>query len=618
MEKNSRSHSSAYLYELVDRLTVGVIVFDGHGQSEVQNHMSVEVFGPLASISAIGDPSLAERIRGTLMSRTPAFWSEERRIISGEVRWIEHRVEPAGSGVLWTVRDITHDHNAEEALRQSEQRFAIAFRSNPAGLAISRLSDGRFLEVNEETCRIYGHPREAIIGRTSPEIGIISEQTREFLVAQIASYHRLRNHELEIHGGDGVVRTVMFSWDKFMMDEELCMIATIIDVTELRKMESLNLRLQRMESIGALASGIVHDLNNLLGPIMLSLGALRKAMKDERSQHLVDMLETNSKRAADLAKQILTFARGTQTRRAPVSLSTISTETISLLRSTFSANIRVEDRIPKVLPKIHADPTQIHQVLLNLFVNARDAMPEGGTITVNADVIVVDEFHAQMFGDLVPGPYVKMTVEDTGSGIPHDVIGHIFDPFFTTKEPGKGTGIGLATVHSILKAHAGTITVASEVQKGTVFTIYLPVHEATEETADHIEVLAQWTGAGELIMVVDDDAIVREVARVTLTSFGYQAVTAVDGADAVSVLGRHPGEIRVVLTDMDMPVIDGQALAAIIRRMDHSIAIIGSSGTADTIRRERFSRAGIDSFLSKPYTAETLLKTIKSILTKKE
>jgi signal transduction histidine kinase/CheY-like chemotaxis protein len=393
-------------------------------------------------------------------------------------------------------------------------------------------------------------------------------------------------------------------------DEGVCF---VVDLTERKKLEQQFLRNQRMESIGTLASGIAHDLNNILAPIMLSIGVLKMKITDRACQELLSSLNASAERGADMVRQILSFARGVEGRKITVQLKHIIHDVKKIIQDTFPKNIRVEVLLPQDLWPIEGDPTQIHQVLLNLCVNARDAMPHGGVIKLAAENLRLDEHYAALNPEARAGTYICLQVEDNGTGMPPEIMDKIFDPFFTTKEIGKGTGLGLATSQGIIKSHGGFIQVFSEVGKGTTFKIHLPAQvAASDETAAETD-LARLRGNGELILVVDDEVIVREVIQDTLLSYGYRVLLAADGAEALAVYARQAGEIAVVLTDMMMPVMDGLALAQVLHKMNPRLPIIGASGLAagDRVQGEN---PAIKYFLSKPYTAEALLQILRQIL----
>ncbi|SNQ60025.1 PAS domain-containing hybrid sensor histidine kinase/response regulator [Candidatus Methanoperedens nitratireducens] len=394
-------------------------------------------------------------------------------------------------------------------------------------------------------------------------------------------------------------------------DIELILLA-IEDITEKKRLESQLLRSQRMESIGTLAGGIAHDLNNMLTPMMLSLQMLKEKYKDEQSQKLLTILEQNSQRSANLIKQVMSFARGMEGERKPLQVSHIISEIDKIAKETFPKNIELRTNVPDDLWTISGDVTQLHQVIMNLCVNARDAMPYGGVLSISAENFFVDKNFVRMHTDTKVGSYVVITVSDTGTGIPPKIVDRIFEPFFTTKEQGKGTGLGLSTALAIVKGHGGFINVYSEVGKGTAFRVYLPaikteIHEACEQQPGLL------VGDGEWILVAEDEESIRDVTFSTLEMSGYKVLTANDGVEAVALYAQNRDKIKVILMDMMMPVMDGQASIRAIRRVNPQVKIIAVSGLTEKDRLAKVAEL-TNAFLPKPYTAERLLKTIHEVL----
>ena len=401
-------------------------------------------------------------------------------------------------------------------------------------------------------------------------------------------------HDAEVGGGlplieekllkmDGTAMDVEVQGTSIMYGEEPATFSSMRDVTEKRALESQFLRAQRMEGIGTLAGGIAHDLNNVLAPIMMSIEILSEQVTDEGSLTLLATLQGGVQRAADLVGQVLSFARGVDGQRVAVNPVHLVGDLLKVMRDTFPKSIDVHLVPVRGLWTITGDPTQIHQVFLNLCVNARNAMPEGGTLTVNMENVVLNETDTKMNPESRPGPYVRVTVEDTGTGIPREIQDRVFEPFFTTQDIGKGTGLGLSTALGIVKSHGGFVHLQSVEGKGTSFSVYLP---ATTRLPQTDEVATENTGLprgnGELILVVDDEEAIRLVAQRTLERFGYRVVVACNGAEALALYVRHEGEIAAVLTDMAMPVMDGPALIAALLKMNPGVRIIGSSGLMST------------------------------------
>ncbi len=387
------------------------------------------------------------------------------------------------------------------------------------------------------------------------------------------------------------------------------------DITEKKQLETQFLRAQRMESLGTLASGIAHDLNNALTPIMMTVQLLEAKLLDEQSQEWLSILETNVKRGADLVKQVLLFSRGLEGQRTTLQVEKLILEIERIAKQTFSRAIEIHTDLPtQNLWTVSGDATQLHQVLMNLCVNARDAMQDSGTLEISARNLWIDEYYARMNLEAKVGPYVVITVSDTGAGIPKDIIDKIFEPFFTTKELGKGTGLGLSTVIGIIKSHGGFVNVYSEEGKGTQFKVYLPVTQTGETdvtAAEHHELLA---GHGELILVVDDEDSIREVTKNLLETHGYTVLVASDGIEAIALYSQHKEEISAVVIDMMMPSMDGPTTVRVLQKINPQVKIIGVSGLVSNHKMIELIGNSVKTFLPKPYRSNELLQNLQVVL----
>ncbi len=368
------------------------------------------------------------------------------------------------------------------------------------------------------------------------------------------------------------------------------------------------LRAQRQECIGTLASGIAHDLNNMLSPILLSLDLLKIGLP-EASKDLLVTVETCTQRAASMVRQVLTFARGVEGERLLLEMKCVIREIEKIVVGTFPRQITLETRIAEELPLINGDATQLQQVLLNLCVNARDAMPQGGTLRIQADALEIDDLCASSNPGMRRGRYVRLRLSDTGMGIPKRIIDKIFDPFFTTKPLGQGTGLGLSTVLGIVKSHEGLLEVHSEPGKGSTFEVFLPV--AVDQP---VPVSGADTGSaggqGQLILIVDDEAPVRKATEKTLAVHGYRTLTAADGVEALAIYAAQGDSIDAVLTDVMMPLVDGVALSRALRKMNPSVRIIAATGAAEESRKQDLKALNVSRVLGKPYTTGTLLAAL--------
>ena len=374
-------------------------------------------------------------------------------------------------------------------------------------------------------------------------------------------------------------------------------------------------RAQRLESIGMLAAGITHDLNNVLAPIGMVAPLLRTDTTSPRDLRLLDTLERCAERGAGLVRQILGFAHGIGGEPRLVQVKHLLRDITGLVTETFPKSIVFEEKFPAELWPIRANPTQIHQVLLNLCVNARDAMPKGGTLTVRAENCVLDAKAAAAFEGATPGAWLVLHVEDTGTGIPPEVLARIWDPFFTTKTTDKGTGLCLSTARGIVASHGGFITLETKLGRGTTFRVYLPAAEGAASAADVVRPLPAVRGHGELILFVDDEQSIREVAETILTRSGYRVITACDGVEAIARFATHATDVALIITDLDMPLLDGTALASAIRRLDPTKKILAMSGLGSTSRLQK-ERTGefASAFLAKPFTVDALLDSVAPLL----
>ncbi|MBD2560231.1 MULTISPECIES: hybrid sensor histidine kinase/response regulator [Nostoc] len=386
------------------------------------------------------------------------------------------------------------------------------------------------------------------------------------------------------------------------------------DITEKKHLEAQLFRAQRLESIGTLASGIAHDLNNILTPILAGaqLLPLKFPDADERTRHLLEILEINARRGADLVKQVLSFARGVEGKRITLQLRHLIVELAKILKETFPKSIQISTDVPQDLWMVSGDSTQLHQVLMNLCVNARDAMPNGGSLSLSAENLLIDENYARMNLEAKEGPYIVITVSDTGVGIPREILDKIFEPFFTTKDVGKGTGLGLSTVLGIIKSHGGFVNVYSEPGSGTSFKVYLPAVEGMETLTP--EELPPQTGHGELILVVDDEAAIQEITKTSLETHNYKTLIASDGIEAIALYAKNRDKISAVLMDIMLPSLDGLTAIRTLRKINPQVKIIASSGLMSENKLSAVAAIGVNTFLSKPYTVNELLLSLHKIL----
>ncbi|MEH2170254.1 MAG: response regulator [Nostoc sp.] len=386
------------------------------------------------------------------------------------------------------------------------------------------------------------------------------------------------------------------------------------DITEKKHLEAQLFRAQRLESIGTLASGIAHDLNNILTPILAGaqLLPLKFPDADERTRHLLEILEINARRGADLVKQVLSFARGVEGKHITLQLKHIIVEIAKILKETFPKSIEISTNVPQDLWMVSGDSTQLHQVLMNLCVNARDAMSNSGTLSISAENMLIDANYARMNLEAKEGPYIVITVFDTGVGIPKEMLDRIFEPFFTTKDVGQGTGLGLSTVLGIIKSHGGFVNVYSEPGSETSFQVYLPAVEGMETISP--EDMPPQTGHGELILVVDDEAAIQEIAITSLEAHNYKILVASDGIEAIALYAQNKDKISAVLMDIMLPSLDGLTAIRTLQKINPQVRIIASSGLMSDNKLSAITAIGVNTFLSKPYTVNELLLSLQKVL----
>jgi PAS domain S-box-containing protein len=383
------------------------------------------------------------------------------------------------------------------------------------------------------------------------------------------------------------------------------------NVTEQKRLEAQFLRTQRVESIGTLASGIAHDLNNVLSPILMGVQLLKTRTNDETGHKMLTTMECSAQRGTDMIRQLLAFGRGQEGARKLVSLKQVAGEMQKMIVETFPKTIEVQVRMEDPHP-IMGDATQIHQILLNLCVNARDAMPNGGRIVLSTKNVTLSKAQAARFAGARPGEYVLLSVTDNGSGIPCNIMHRIFEPFFTTKEAGKGTGLGLSTVMAIVKAHGGFLDVQSEPAKGTTFEIYLPRAELIDRIEARVGPAKALRGKGETVLIVDDDDAVLEMTTGLLTHYGYKVVTAKNGADAVALYSQNKNLIKLVIMDLMMPVMDGSAAIKALKEQQPALRVLATSGHT---QNDKVREIDPDiAFVPKPCPSEKLLDQIKKLL----
>ena len=509
------------------------------------------------------------------------------------------------------VLDLTERKRAAELIAEQ-----AALLDEAQDAIIVRDLEGKVIFWNKGAERMYGWTRQEVVGVDVS--GILFANSKRFAEVNALTLSQGKwSGDLQHLTKDKSEITIEARWT-LIRDKEgrpKSVLAINTDITEKKKIEAQFMRAQRMESIGTLAGGIAHDLNNILAPIMMSIDILKLTVTDPQGMSILDTIEVSSRRGSDIVRQVLSFARGLEGERVEIQPTHLLRDLESIIKNTFPKNIRLQFAIPNDTWLILGDPTQVHQILLNLCVNARDAMPNGGDLTIAVENCELDEQYAAMNIQAEAGRYVNISVTDSGTGIPQDVVDKIFDPFFTTKEINEGTGLGLSTVMTIVKSHGGIINVYSEAGKGTTFKVYLPAMELSAEAQQlRTQQISVPRGKDEMVLVIDDEASILTITSQTLLAFGYRVLTATDGAEGVAVYAQHKNEIAAVLTDMSMPIMDGAAVVRALTKINPAIKIIAASGLNANGEAARISGTAVKHFLTKPYTAGTLLTTMRATL----
>ena len=513
--------------------------------------------------------------------------------------------------LIGIAKDITEQKRIERQLREQASLLTITTDA----IIVTDINQ-IIMYWNPGAERLYGWEASSVIGKNINNLlAIEKEHIGKKIWGHVLAEGEWRGELKQKTKEDKEI--IVDSRSIVIRDEEAHPISILIvntDITEKKIMQEQFLRSQRLESIGTLAGGIAHDLNNVLAPILLSVDILKRRFPDEATQDLLQALHTSAIRGKDIIKQVLTFARGVGGEYSVLQPKHLVKEMDNIMHETFPKMLNINVHVQNDLWTITADPTQIHQVLLNLCLNARDAMPSGGTLALDAENVIIGSDFVRTHLNAKEGKYVSFRISDTGTGIPPETLDKIFDPFFTTKDIGKGTGLGLSTVHALIKGHGGFVTVESKIGHGSIFSVYLPVSDLQGELP--VKALEQQyhKGNNEQILVVDDEEAILEIARQTLEYSGYRVLTAKDGTEAIALYLREQNDIKLVLTDIHMPYMDGISLIRSLRQIQPSLKIIAASGQGADIHFLGAAEIMVQGFIPKPFTAGDLLDTISLVL----
>ena len=513
--------------------------------------------------------------------------------------------------LIGAMTDLTQRREAEAQIRE---QAALLDKARDAIVLVAM--DQRVQYWNHSAERIFGWSAAEAVGRSINEFVLRRDVTNDKPVLERLLRENEWRGELEARTKSGKKIVLESRWS-LMRDADgrepkgILLINT--DVTDKKDIEAQFLRAQRIQTIGELSGGIAHDLNNALSPIMMSSELLSDDVTSESGKRMLELMQASAKRCAEMVKQILSFSRGTGQGWELVDPCKIVDEIAAIAHETFPRLIAIQTRCEPRSNRIHGNLTQIHQVLMNLLVNARDAIKRDGTISVNVKNVLLHEYSSKMLAKPVSGPYVSISVSDTGSGIPREILDKIFEPFFTTKEVGKGTGLGLSTVLSIVKSHEGFLELRSELGNGTTFEIFFPAHLPSDRDRAREAAAGLPPAQGEQLLIVDDEVGLLAMVKTTLETFGYRALTASGGLEALKILEASHNEVDLVLSDWNMPLMSGSELVRKIAAIYPKLKCIVVTGDAAEARAAA-QDLKVNGILEKPYTTEAMLKAIGEAL----
>lgn len=535
----------------------------------------------------------------------------------GSITWVSSTKLPLRDtvgnivGTFGISRDITVRKQAEDRIREQAEVIDQA----PIAIIITDLTH-RVTYCNAGAVEIYGLPREKILGCTAEEIFTVETMGR-FSAARLATFTTGRwTGELPVATKAGHQFQAEFHMSLIhdATGRPKARLSIAVDITEKEKLEEQFLRAQRLESLGMLAAGIAHDLNNVLAPVLMGAPLLRIRASHPSDLRVLETIENSVGRGAALVRQILSFAHGASGAKTLIQVKHLLRDIIGLIEQTFPKSIQLQEEVPNDLWTIQGNPTQLHQVLLNLCINARDAMPRGGTLRLRAENRVIAGPAAQALPEANPGAYLVLEVSDTGTGITPEILAHIWDPFYSTKGEGKGTGLGLVTVRGIAASHGGFATVDSEPGRGSTFRVFLPAAEQTDAPGNAMVTTHPFftRGQGELVLVVDDEVNIRDMITTILSRFGYRVVAAANGLEAMALYAPRVTEIALVITDLNMPEMGGGDLAVALSSLNPAVKILFISGAGGESVDASISASA--RILSKPFTGEKLLARVHEAL----
>ena len=516
--------------------------------------------------------------------------------------------------IVSVIRDISERKRAAEALRQTEELFEKVFRKSPVVISIVRLSDNRHVDVNDRFLQLLGLSREQVIGKTFVELGISIDPDDLITLTNAVSTESRRDFEVRIRTRAGQVIETLHTLDFLDLGGSRCVVSFAHEITERKRLEEQLRQAQKMEAIGRLAGGVAHDFNNILTAILghseILLGTLEAASPHRRQ---MEQIRRSAQRASTLTGQLLAFSRKQLLQPKVLDPNDLISNLGAMLQRLIGEDIELVEKLAPAAGNVRVDPGQLEQVVANLVVNARDAMPKGGRLTLRTSPVILDEEAARQLGTRL-GPYVLLEVEDNGCGMDAETRSHVFEPFFTTKRSGKGTGLGLSTVYGIVTQSGGHVDVESTPGQGTCFRIYLPRVDAPAISQSGRVFINTVPRGQETILLAEDDAAVRDFLQEVLSRQGYRVLVAADGPEALRVAELHTGHIHLLLTDVIMPKMIGRELAERIEVLRPGIRVLFISGyPGDTIIEQGVLSPEL-SFVQKPFTVGDLALRVRGVL----
>ena len=557
-------------------------------------------------------------VKGCPIVRMKKTLRRETLVLEADDKFLNVTVDPVMdetgniTSAVHIISDITRRKQAEKTFRESENRLKTTLDSIQAGIVVIDAGTHIIVDANPAAIRMIGAPKEEVIGHVCNKY-ICPAAEGKCPITDLGQ--KVDNSERILLTASGKEVPILKTVTTMLLGGRECLLDTFIDITEKKKLETQLQQAQKMEAIGTLAGGIAHDFNNILTPIIgYAELCLYNTEKGALQHHNLSEILAAGNRAKDLVQQILTFSRHTMPEKKPIRISPILKEAIKLLRATLPATIEIQQRIDVELDMVAADATQIHQILMNLCTNASHAMQKnGGVLEINLDDIEFDDKTKTQYPDIMPGKYLRLTVSDTGHGIPKEEIEQIFDPYFTTKEKGEGTGLGLAVVHGIVKSHNGHIRVYSDLRRGTTFQIYLPLIKTTYRK----EVVTTFNDlpiGNEHILFVDDEPQIIDVQKQILEKLGYRVTAITSGLEALEVFQSDQDSFDVIITDMTMPKMTGDQLTRKLLEIKPDIPIIIASGYSVRIDEQKAGFTGVRAFVEKPLSMRGLAEMIRRVL----